>query len=166
MWDLSSPTRDWTCIPCSGSAVLTTGQPGILCDSLCTSCYLRSFSFSFLFFFFFPLIYFDVQGLLSPSPSQIVITSLGIWRAVHQSSSLPSHHHSAFSCGIFRMTQIFFFSWGKVSLTTKISFIPDLKFCFTIATRTRILWLLNYRPVMSNHDLRKRKFHILPGHYQ
>ena len=28
MWDLSSTTRDWTCVPCSGSTVLTTGPPG------------------------------------------------------------------------------------------------------------------------------------------
>ena len=28
MWDLSSPTRDRTRIPCRGSAVLTTGLPG------------------------------------------------------------------------------------------------------------------------------------------
>ena len=28
MWDLSSSTRDQTCAPCIGSAVLTTGPPG------------------------------------------------------------------------------------------------------------------------------------------
>ena len=28
MWDLSSPTKDRTCIPCIGSEVLTTGPPG------------------------------------------------------------------------------------------------------------------------------------------
>ena len=28
MWDLSSPIRDQTCTPCTGSAVLTTGLPG------------------------------------------------------------------------------------------------------------------------------------------
>ena len=28
MQDLSSPTRDRTCAPCSGSAVLTNGPPG------------------------------------------------------------------------------------------------------------------------------------------
>lgn len=28
MWDLSSPTRNRTCAPCSGSTVLTTGLPG------------------------------------------------------------------------------------------------------------------------------------------
>ena len=28
MWDLSSPTRDRMCVPCIGSAVLTTGPPG------------------------------------------------------------------------------------------------------------------------------------------
>ena len=28
MWDLSSTTRDWNCVPCSGSTVLTTGPPG------------------------------------------------------------------------------------------------------------------------------------------
>ena len=27
MWDLSYPTKDWTCAPCIGSAVLTTGPP-------------------------------------------------------------------------------------------------------------------------------------------
>ena len=28
IWDLSSHTRDRTCAPCSGSTVLTAGQPG------------------------------------------------------------------------------------------------------------------------------------------
>ena len=28
IWDLSSPIRDQTCIPCSGSTVLTSGLPG------------------------------------------------------------------------------------------------------------------------------------------
>ena len=28
MWDLSSLSRDWTCVPCSGSLVLTRGPPG------------------------------------------------------------------------------------------------------------------------------------------
>lgn len=28
MWDVSYPTREWTHVPCIGSAVLTTGLPG------------------------------------------------------------------------------------------------------------------------------------------
>ena len=28
MWDLSSPTRDRTCMPCTGNRILTTGLPG------------------------------------------------------------------------------------------------------------------------------------------
>ena len=32
MWDLSSPTSGWTCTPCIGRQVLTTGPPGKLRD--------------------------------------------------------------------------------------------------------------------------------------
>ena len=28
MWGLSSQTRDWACVPCNDSIVLTTGPPG------------------------------------------------------------------------------------------------------------------------------------------
>ena len=37
MWDLSSPTRDQTHAPCSGSAVLTTKPPGKSLDLLLNS---------------------------------------------------------------------------------------------------------------------------------
>ena len=37
MWGLSSPTRDWTCVPCIARCSLTTGPPG---KTLC--CFLMS----------------------------------------------------------------------------------------------------------------------------
>ena len=41
MWNLSSPTRDGTRAPCSGSAVLTTGPPGKSRQTLFLNTHLR-----------------------------------------------------------------------------------------------------------------------------
>ena len=38
MWDLSTPTRDWTQVPCFGSRVLSIGQPGKSPESVLGAC--------------------------------------------------------------------------------------------------------------------------------
>ena len=68
MWDLSSPTRDWTRAPCSGNRILTTGPQGNPTDVsvLELPCAWNTPSLLFLSFSFTPL-YIHVSYLL-PNP--------------------------------------------------------------------------------------------------
>lgn len=48
MWDLSSPSRDWTCASCIGSSrVLTTRPPGKSLKKLLRAVFIMSFTISY-----------------------------------------------------------------------------------------------------------------------
>ena len=127
-WCLSSPTRDWTCAPCSGSSVLTAGPPGksLRCYnshctlSSCTSLIAKNFCS------FIPIVIY-IKPILSSSELYLRSSKKEVSGTVN--SKMEKRHGCRFSDSTPKM----FLAWCHLSNKVFLKFEMILRF-FTLVT--------------------------------